>query len=67
MYTSWVTSILNLIMTILNLWIFSSSYNIAADIRADRWEHVYDEDGFDEDGYDSEGYNAEGCNEAGYD
>jgi hypothetical protein len=64
---SWITSVINLIIAVFDLWFFYYSYEIAYNIRHDKWEHVYNDDGFDENGYDAEGFNAAGCNEEGND
>ena len=64
---SWITLVLDLIIAVPALWYFYYSYEIAYNIRHDKWEHVYNDAGFDENGYDTEGFNAAGCNEEGND
>jgi len=64
---SWITLVIDLIIAVPALWYFYYSYEIAYNIRHDKWEHVYDDAGFDENGYDAEGFNAAGCNEEGND
>jgi hypothetical protein len=48
---SWITLVLDLIIAIPALWYFYYSYEIAYNIRHDKWEHVYNDAGFDENGY----------------
>lgn len=64
---SWITLVIDLIIAVPALWYFYYSYEIAYNIRHDKWEHVYNDAGFDENGYDAEGFNAAGCNEEGND